>query len=450
MTPISILLIDDDASVTGLLIHTLKRDGHKVSAVGSLSLAYAHLETHTPEIVLLDHQLPDGNALDFLRWAREKDNKARIVVLTAHGSIPLAVEAIKTGAEQFLTKPVELDSLRVLLEKLAERNRETRRDLAMRYVEGKNRTNPFLGQSEAMKRVEEVARSVARSSVPIFIRGETGSGKGVLARWLHQASDRSEESFVDLNCAGLSRELVESELFGHKKGAFTGATADKMGLLELADRGTLFLDEIGDLDMAVQPKLLKALEDHTFRRLGAVQERNVDVRLITATHKDLAELAAQGAFRNDLLFRINTVTIELPPLRDRPEDIVPLAREILTSLGMRGTGSARLRPEAEQALIDHDWPGNARELKNELERALLFSPAGDISPSSLMLGQRLARTPQDGINSKGSLADAERQHVITVLRSHAGDVPLAAQALGVPRSSLYAKLKRWGVRPRDL
>jgi len=449
MTSISILLIDDDASVTGLLTHTLKRDGHKVTAVGSLALAHAHLETHAPEIILLDHQLPDGNAIDFLRWARDKDNKARIVVLTAHGSIPLAVEAIKLGAEQFLTKPVELDSLRVLLDKLAERNRETRRDLAMRYVEGKNRTNPFLGDSAAMQRVEEVVRSVARSNVPVFIRGETGSGKGVLARWLHQASDRSDEAFVDLNCAGLSRELVESELFGHKKGAFTGATADKMGLLELADRGTLFLDEVGDLDIAVQPKLLKALEDHTFRRLGAVQERNVDVRLITATHKDLAELAAQGAFRNDLLFRINTVTVELPPLRERTEDIVPLAREMLASLGMRGTESARLRPEAERALVAHDWPGNVRELKNVLERALLFSPSGDITAGSLMLGQRPARPAPDS-NSKGSLADAERQHVMTVLRAHAGDVPQAAQALGVPRSSLYAKLKRWGVRPKDV
>lgn len=462
MTCTHLLIIDDDAAVSGLLTHTLERDGHKVTAVGSLAQGYAHVESYATEIILLDHQLPDGTAIDFLKWARERQTQARTVVLTAGESIPLGVEAIKMGAEQFLTKPVELDSLRVLLDKLAERARETRRQLAKRYAEGRHRHDPFVGDSRAMRRVEEVARAVARSDEPVLIRGETGSGKGVLARWLHQASDRSEEVFIDLNCAGLSPELVESELFGRDKSSFAkaagesttavddAAAADKMGLLELADRGTLFLDQIGDLDAAVQSKILEVLEAHRFKRLGALQERSADARLITATHEDLAVLAMHGTFRGDLLFRVSSVTIELPPLRARRSDIVPLARSILTAL-RRGPG-AHLSPEAERALVDYDWPGNLRELKNVLERALLFSPSGQLSVGSLMLGGRTAeRDPTSpGLASQGTLADAERRHVMTALRAHSGDVPQAAQALGVPRSSLYAKLKRWGVRPRDL
>jgi DNA-binding NtrC family response regulator len=286
--------------------------------------------------------------------------------------------------------------------------------------------------------------------VPVLLSGETGTGKGVLARWLHEQGPRSPEAFVDLNCAGLSRELAESELFGHQRGSFTSANANKRGLLEIANHGTLFLDEIGDLDASVQPKLLKVLEERTYRRIGDTQTRNADVRLISATHRDLAEMADTGAFRNDLLFRINTVTIRLPALRERREDIAALADGVLQHLcRQQGRVAATLAPEALQTLVAYDWPGNIRELRNVLERALLFAKGGVIERNALRLDSRPLRAANNEVGALLSLEEIERRHIAAVMERVGGRVDDAAKVLEVPRSTLYVKLKRYGQRSSE-
>ncbi|MGH7823481.1 MAG: sigma 54-interacting transcriptional regulator [Candidatus Binatia bacterium] len=274
------------------------------------------------------------------------------------------------------------------------------------------------------------------------MRGETGTGKGVLAAWLHEHGPRAEEAFVDLNCAGLSRDLLENELFGHEKGAFTGANAAKLGLVEVAHRGTLFLDEIGDVDPTVQPKLLKVVEERRFRRLGEVCDRRVDIRLISATHQDLESLVRENGFRRDLYFRINTLPLFIPPLRERGEDVLLLAAVILGNIGADlGRGEMRLAPEAAEALLGYPWPGNIRELRNVLERAVLLSEGDTLRRKDLRF-QAQGAGDASSDDSRLTLAELERRHIERVVREEDGHVERAARRLGIPRSTLYEKLKK--------
>jgi transcriptional regulator with PAS, ATPase and Fis domain len=284
---------------------------------------------------------------------------------------------------------------------------------------------------------------VAGSESPILIRGETGTGKGVLARWLHDHSSRSDEAFVDLNCAGLSREFLETELFGHEKGAFTGAVATKTGLLEVAHGGTVFLDEVGDIDLQIQPKLLKALEEKQFRRLGDVRDRRVDIRLIAATHQDLGQLVQDKKFRSDLYFRINTLPLVVPPLRERGEDILILARTLLQTLAaQRGRSTLVLAPDAEQALQTHSWPGNIRELRNVIERAVLLSDQQILGRKDLRFDASLG-TETAADDTHLSLRELEQRHIKRVLHEEQGHVESTARRLGIPRSTLYQKIKQY-------
>jgi DNA-binding NtrC family response regulator len=285
---------------------------------------------------------------------------------------------------------------------------------------------------------------VVQSESPILIEGETGTGKGVLARWLHQNGPRAEEAFVDLNCAGLTRELLETELFGHEKGSFTGATASKIGLLEAAHRGTVFLDEIGDMDPPVQPKLLTVLEEKRFRRLGDVRDRHVDIRLLAATHHDLGRLAQEGKFRSDLYFRISTLPLTVPPLRERAEDIPILARGFLAHFATEmGRGGVSLADDGLAALQQYRWPGNIRELRNVLERAVLVSEGDVIRRQDLRFAlSQGAPAPAEG---SGTLEDLERRGIEKALEAESGHVDRAARRLGVPRSSLYKKIKKYGL-----
>jgi DNA-binding NtrC family response regulator len=296
-----------------------------------------------------------------------------------------------------------------------------------------------------MRDLAEQATRVADVDSPVLILGETGTGKGVLARWLHRHGPRRDEAYVDLNCAGLSREFLETELFGYERGAFTGAVGSKPGLLEIGHRGTVFLDEVGDVDPQVQPKLLKVLEEQRFRRLGGVRDVQVDVRLISATHQDLARLTREKTFRSDLYFRISTIPLALPPLRQRAEDIPLLAGTLLGRLcGELGRIPARLSPEAEQTLCRHPWPGNIRELRNVLERAVLLGRQDVIGPRDLFFDGGALAGGLDG-EANLTLLEVERRHIERVLREERGQVGRAAQRLGVPRSSLYQKIKRHGI-----
>jgi DNA-binding NtrC family response regulator len=437
-----ILVIDDEPGLRFGVRDFLELHNFQIDEAESCREAQQIFRSARPDIVIADYMLPDGTALDLLPRLKEIDSDIPLLILTAHGSIDLAVRAIKEGAEQFLTKPLELPALLVILERLLANQRNHQKQLASRSQQSRSAVNPFIGTSQAIRSLAEQARKVLATESPVLILGETGSGKGVLARWLHDNSPRADEAFVDLNCAGLSRELLETELFGHEKGAFTSATSSKQGLFEVAHRGTIFLDEIGDVDLQIQPKLLKVLEDKRFRRVGDVRDRQVDVRLIAATHQDIGQLVRERKFRDDLYFRISTIPLAFPALRERVEDIPVLAEYMLEKFSADlGRGEIRLEADSIKALQSYSWPGNVRELRNVIERAVLLSEQKTITLKELRFdGHGGSRVPM--LDTSLTLLELEKQHIERVLVEEKGRVEKAARRLGIPRSSLYQKIKK--------
>jgi DNA-binding NtrC family response regulator len=445
MPPRRILLVDDDPAARAAVREFLEIHGFSVGEADTAEGTVEAFRTSRPDVVILDYRLPDGNALDILPKLKGIDADVPVLILTGHGTIDLAVTAIQKGADQFLTKPVQLPALLVMVRGAMEHHRRARREAgttATRPVP----IDPFVGSSPAIRHLREQASRVLNTDSPILIQGGTGSGKGVLARWLHENSPRREEPFVDLNCAGLSREFLESELFGHERGAFTGAVAAKKGLLEVADRGTVFLDEIGDVDRDLQPKLLKVLEEKRFRRLGDVRDRSVDIRLIAATHRDLARAVQEGQFRGDLYYRINAIPLTVPALRERLEDIPVLARRFLDGFAREGgRPQIDLSPSAEAALREYAWPGNIRELRNVLERAVLLAGDGQLDRRDLQFNPVPDGESGAALPGNLTLQEVERRYIEQVLKEEHGRVESAARRLGIPRSSLYNKLKRWNL-----
>jgi DNA-binding NtrC family response regulator len=445
-----VLLVDDDTAIRSAMRDFLQSRGYEVGEASSCHAARDFFRVTRPDAAVLDYRLPDGTALELLPQLRELDDGVPLIILTGHGTIDLAVRAMKEGAEQFLTKPLELSALLVVLERCMENLRNRQKQYLAKTRQRRNSLNPFLGSSAVIRDLADQAMRVLTTESPTLIQGETGTGKGVLARWLHECGPRAEEPFVDLNCAGLSREFLETELFGHEKGAFTGAVNAKLGLLEVADKGTVFLDEIGDVDAQVQPKLLKVLEERTFRRLGDVRDRHVDVHLIAATHADLAVHVRENRFRSDLYFRISTIPLRVPSLRDRVEDIPLLAGNILQRTATDlGRGEVTLENSALDALKSYSWPGNIRELRNVLERALLLKDGNSLRGQDLRFDMPAA--PVQAWSTDLSLADLERRQIELVLQQQRGRVEKAANVLGISRSSLYQKIKEYnlsGMRAR--
>ena len=440
----TILIVDDEAAIRSAVKDFLETNGYKTIEADSCRAALEELRGARADAAVVDYSLGDGNALELLPRLHAIDPGLPVLILTGHGTIDLAVRAIKEGAEHFLTKPLELKALSVVLERALDNARNRQRQIAGRARERRQRPDPFLGESAAIRKLRDEAMRLRSSESPILIRGETGTGKGVLAAWLHAEGPRGDEAFVDLNCAALTKEFLETELFGHEKGAFTGAAASKLGLLEVAHRGTLFLDEIGDLDAQIQPKLLKVLEEQRFRRMGDVRDRQVDIRLIAASHQELPRLVQEKRFRSDLYFRINTLPLEVPALRDRREDVRLLAEHLLVDIAADlGRASLALMPDAVDALAAHSWPGNIRELRNVLERACLLSDRDRLGRGDLRFEGMLTDL---GVEDGGAtLEDAERRAIERALRASGGRVEEAAKRLGVPRSSLYQKLKKLGL-----
>jgi len=449
-----VLLVDDEPSVRAPIRRFLERHGYEVLEAPTVASGEASFRDQRPDLAVLDFSLPDGDALELIPRLKTIDADVPLIVLTGNGSIDLAVRTIKEGAENFLTKPPELQALVTLIQRTLENQRTRRRDSAARRGSAGERgaPDPFLGSTAAVRALQAEAQLAVGADSPVLVMGETGSGKGVLARWLHANGGRSDEAFVDVNCAGLSRELLESELFGHVRGAFTGAVNDKKGLLDVAHRGTLFLDEIGDMDLQLQPKLLKALEEKRFRRLGDHAERSADVRLVAATNHELAGLVREKKFRADLYYRINTLVLRVPPLRERVGDIPVLAADLLRRLARdMGRPEFEAAPDALDALAGHPWPGNVRELRNVLERAILAAPGRQLERRHLRFDVAGPAASGDGESASPylTLADVERRHILRVLENEKGQVVAAAERLGIPRSTLYQRLKELGIDPTD-
>jgi DNA-binding NtrC family response regulator len=441
-----VLIIDTDPVLRYGICSFLAAQGHIVSEAANCRDAQLLLQRLRPHVVVLDLYLPNGDTPELLRLAKSMEPKVPVLLLAGRDGSETRARALSNGADQVLPKPVDLGQLHAVLLRLLAQPKRPEAPIAPGARSQRECLDPFIGTSVAVRRLREIANRVLSSESPILLQGETGAGKGVLANWIHRNGPRAEQPFLDLNCAGLSRELLESELFGHEKGAFTSAVSAKPGLLEVANHGTVFLDEIGDIDLQVQPKLLKVLEDRVCRRLGEVRDRAVDIRLISATHRELLDLVRQQRFRSDLYFRVNIVYLQVPPLRDRTDDIAPLAEHLVRSIArQRGQPPMRISGAAMAALERYSWPGNIRELRNVLERAAVITGHDGVKPEHLHLQAASDSGPSRSVSMSGTLKQMERAYIHHVLDDEGGSIERTARRLGIPRSSLYNKMKRFEI-----
>jgi DNA-binding NtrC family response regulator len=428
-----VLIVDDDPAVRSAVRDLLLSADIDVVEADSGHSAQQQCICQRPSLALIDHILPDTDALSLLECLRRIDGNLLVAVLTGYGTIDLTVRTMRAGADYFFPKPFRANNIPIIRELLRTHRQGTQGAIA------KFDADPFLGCSPAIAKLAEMARRAYRTDASVLIEGETGSGKSVLARWLHANGPHADQPFVEVNCVALSRELLESELFGHAKGSFTGAVSDKPGLFEAANGGTLFLDEIGDMPLDLQPKLLKAIEEQRFRRIGEVRERKILVRIISATQEGLEDLIEQRRFRADLYYRISGLTLRVPPLRERKEDIGILADRILLELTSHLELNPIAIPGAVRSILQfHSWPGNIRERRNVLQRALVGRDnILELQPGDIVFGSCRAISERDGDNGYERLEAA--------LRAARGSVEQAGRHLGIPTSTLYQKIKRLGI-----
>jgi two-component system, NtrC family, response regulator AtoC len=465
--PNAVLIIEDEATLAKNVKTFLSRRGYEVRLAPDAAAGEAVFEEFKPDVLLLDLQLPDANGLDVLQRVRRSDPKVKVVIVTAHGNERIAVEAMKLGAADYLSKPLVLAELGVLLDQIV---RQVRLEGALSYYQAREASagglDKLVGESEPIgnlkrqiRQILDAERRLTDAPPPaVLITGETGTGKELVARALHYDGSRRDRPFVEINCAAIPTHLVESELFGYERGAFTDARERKLGLVETADTGTLFLDEVGDLDPLVQVKLLKLLEDRVVRRLGSVRDRTVDVRIIAATNQRLGERVRSGSFRSDLYFRLNIVQLEIAPLRERGNDILLLANQFLALHCRRyGKALARISAPAKHALLQHPWPGNVRELRNVIEQAVLLCEEDTVKTDHLCLSTAImssaaretadvgpAPGPSDG---NVTLAAAERQLLVQALERTAWNVTGAARLLGISRDTLRYRMEKFALKP---
>lgn len=441
-----ILIIDDEQSIRTTLAGILRDEGHTTTLCESGEEGIATYAREEFDLVLLDLWLPGIDGMTVLERLRNA-GAPPVIVISGHANIDTAVRATRAGAFDFLEKPLSLE--RVLLtvnhalsdRRLREEVRDLRRNLALEEI--------LIGESEPMRVLDQQIRSAAPTNSRVLITGENGSGKEIVARTLHRLSLRAEQPFIDVNCAAIPDELIESELFGHKKGAFTGAIEDRKGKFELANGGTLFLDEIGDMGQRTQAKVLRVLQEQTFQRVGAQQTIQVDVRVIAATNKKLEDEIASGRFRSDLYYRLNVIPIDVPPLRSRGNDVVLLAEYFLRRYAAETRAPRkRLSAGAATKLKAYDWPGNVRELRNVIERLAILVQSDTIAPEDIQLGSRAAAPSEvaPNLTLKEARDEFEKQYILNRLREFAGNVSRTADALGVERSNLYRKLHAYGIR----
>jgi len=448
----AILIIEDDETLRLTLRGFLLRQGFEVQVAACGMEGMALAREYRFGLVLLDLRLPDIPGLEVISRLREFDDEAMVVTMTAYPEVRTAVAALKAGAYDYINKPFDLEDLDSLIRRALE-TRHLRREVEWRRVQGGVGVSPgLIGASAAFRGLLETTRKIAAAShVPCLILGESGTGKEHIAQAIHSQSPRSNGPWVTLNCSALPEGLLESEMFGHEKGAFTDARQAKKGLLELADGGSLFLDEIGDLSMALQPKLLRVIENKNFRRLGGQKEIRVDVRFVAATHRNLPEMVKNGLFREDLFYRLNVGTIAVPALRQRQDDIVPLAEHFLAVAARTfGTPALTMHPGIAPRLTAYAWPGNIRELRNVMERAAILADGGEIGfdhlpPEIVANRQAPSATGNKPLSGDLSLAAVDRQHILIVLKHTGGNKTRAAELLGINRLTLRNKLREYGL-----
>ncbi len=447
MSHARVLVIDDEPDIRDLLSMTLKRMKLEPDTAADLNEARRKLTGGQYDLCLTDMKLPDGDGLGLVEWMQTNTPGVPVAVITAHGNVEAAVRALKLGAFDFVSKPVRVDDLRKMVQ------------TALRLEAPGKRSAPelgngrLIGESDAIDRVRRMIRKVARSQAPVYIFGESGTGKELVARLIHESGPRAGGPFVPVNCGAIPTELMESEFFGHKKGSFTGAVDDKEGLIRSAEGGTLFLDEVGDLPLHMQVKLLRVIQERAVRPVGGTQEIPVDVRFLSASHRDLAALVADGEFREDLYYRINVIDLRVPPLRERGEDTLILARHILERLsGAMGIPAPALSAEAREALLSHTYPGNVRELENVLERTMAMSDGGAIGAGDIEIRGGTARPSQgpQGVEAgegplESQLQDVERDAIIQALEQTRYNKTAAAKLLGISFRQLRYRIKKLGL-----
>ena len=460
-----ILIVDDELNMRRILASNLRQDQHHIWEAAGVEEARKHLASNDFDVVITDQKMPDGEGLAVLESAHENDPTLPVIFLTAVATIELAVESMRKGAFDFLTKPFQPEVVRATVLRACERTRLLRENILLKdavvRLEG---TSEIYGDSPSMREVRDRISRVAPTHATVLITGETGTGKEVVARAIHRNSPRASKPFVAVNCAAFTETLLESELFGHEKGAFTGADRQRQGLFEAAHEGTLFLDEAGEMSLAAQAKLLRILTDGQLLRVGSTRPRRVDVRVLVATHRNLEQRVKEGLFREDLFYRLAVVPIHLPPLRERREDIAGLSdmfcHQVATELK---TGRRRLTPEALEKLQTYRFPGNLRELKNLIERAYILSSNAEIGAQDLPVEQREPAVPGNGSHASGGISipfldsfdltgvleSAERDLIVRTLTSTRGAQAEAARRMGLSRSALAYKLTKYGIRSTE-
>jgi len=443
---VRVLLVDDDNSFRRVMAAELTRRGYDVVAVGSGADALTRSQEIQTDVTLLDLRLPDMDGIDVLERLRERNPSIGVVVLTAHGTIDTAIRATRLGAYDYLEKPCPIGKLEMAIQKTCEHvHLVTRQRVLEDGYQVPNVASDLVSASPAFRKLMENVARIARTDATTLILGETGVGKDVVAGLLHAQSPRADAAFVVVNCAALHEELLQSEIFGHEQGAFTGANRRKHGLFEVASGGTIFLDEVGDTSLDIQAKLLRVLESGRFRRLGGTEEIGVDVRIVAATNRDLRQAISRGHFREDLFYRLAALTLEIPPLRERREDIQPLVELFLKRFNARFSAAKRVGDDAMAALVRHDWPGNVRELIHVVEQAVVLSNddvigAGDL-PAAVVghAGPPPAAVPVEHL----TLREVERRHIFSVLESVGGNRAQAARILGTSERTCYRLLEKY-------
>jgi two-component system response regulator HydG len=444
--PAHILVIDDDKAMRDACFQILSRKGFQVELAASARQGLNLLEHQSFDAILLDLVMPDLDGLETLKKIRALDQDVEVIIITGYGTIQSAVESIKAGAFHFLSKPFVPDDLRNLVDRALEKRRLDLENLYLRQeLRTKDERNILIYESEPMVRILDMVTRVAPTDSTVLITGESGTGKGLVACKIHQLSQRARRPFITVDCGTLVETLFESELFGHVKGSFTGADANKVGKFELAQNGTLFFDEISNIGLEVQAKLLRAVEERKISKVGSHRVITVDVRIIAATNKDLAKAIKDGTFREDLFYRLNVVLIQMPPLRERKSDIPLLVQHFLDKYNVRLRKDIRgISPDALDLMMRHDWPGNVRELENTMERLVVLSSGPYLEPADLVFAGTIL-TPAVEPSEGASLRDLERDHIIQTLQRFAGHKSETARALGIDRKTLREKLKRYNL-----